>query len=543
MGTLKRASVWAGVLLIPLSLLLGYVGYRDLADASMSRTDAAFGSIQLFFLETQTDLDQPPVALNVARFTAPLSLAIATFAAVLALTGQRIRRALLRWRGRNHVVVIGLSETGVELARALRERGEKVVVLEADAAHPALPDIEDRGALILLGDARQPALLTRCRVDAARQVVVNTGNDSTNVEVCEALTRLVGRTTTVHAAIEDEPLWSVLGRVQVQETRGAATFDFFHADDRKAAAFIDVVDGALDVVPTEVWLSGEGTLAQRVLVRWCQRRLAEGAAVTVHLDRTTYAAVVEPMLTTHRWLESWCTIDPDVPDSCVMGFVCRDGSDGRALSTALLIAAVPHVDRVFVCSTLPSGRAVLDLKGVSDKITLVPAGSAFREPDSFFAHSWIELMAVARHEDYCASERLRGITSRDNPSSVAWDELPESLKDSNRRFAVAVGSVLGDLGAGLVPLERPLGTATMPLDLVQMEALARQEHDRWMEDLVRDGWTFAPGPKDAQRKTHPLLVSWEELDDPEREKDWDSIRAIPRMLARVGYALDVPLAT
>ena len=51
-------------------------------------------------------------------------------------------------------------------------------------------------------------------------------------------------------------------------------------------------------------------------------------------------------------------------------------------------------------------------------------------------------MAMARHEDYCAAERLRGITSRDNPSLVSWDDLPESLKDSNRRFAVAVGSVL-----------------------------------------------------------------------------------------------------
>ena len=124
MGTLNRVSVWLGVILIPLSLLLGYVGYRSLADASMSRTDAAFGAIQLFFMETQTDLDDPPVALNIARFTAPLSLAAATLAAVLAVAGQQIRRAILRWRGRDHVVLIGLSETGTELARALRERDQ-----------------------------------------------------------------------------------------------------------------------------------------------------------------------------------------------------------------------------------------------------------------------------------------------------------------------------------------------------------------------------------------------------------------------------------
>ena len=72
-----------------------------------------------------------------------------------------------------------------------------------------------------------------------------------------------------------------------------------------------------------------------------------------------------------------------------------------------------------------------------------------------------------------------------------------------------------------------------------MEALARQEHDRWIDDLVRDGWTYSSGTKDPGHKTHPLLIGWDDLDEPEREKDRDAIRAIPRMLARVGYALDV----
>ncbi|MGF9755053.1 NAD-binding protein [Microvirga sp. 0TCS3.31] len=540
MGKLNRVSVWLGVVLIPLSLLLGYVGYRSLADASMSRTDAAFGAIQLFFMETQTDLDDPPVALNIARFTAPLSLAAATLAAVLAVAGQQIRRAILRWRGRDHVVLIGLSETGTELARALRERDQKVVVLEADPAHPALPEVQSRGAVVVIGDARQAGQLRRCRVDTAQQVVVTTGHDSINVEVCEVLTHMVSDATTVHAAIDDESLWSVLGRVQVEETSDSGSFDFFHADDRKALAFIDVVDRSLQMTAPAVHLSGEGGLAQRVLVRWCQRRLAEGTRASVHVSPVTYSAVVEPLLATQPWLESLVTTAANLPASCAVGLVCREGSDGTALSAALAVAGERHVTDVFVCSTLPRGRAVLDLKGVSDKIHLVPAGSAFREPESFFGQSWIELMAMARHEDYCAAERLRGITSRNNPSLVSWDELPESLKDSNRRFAVAVGSVLGELGAGLVPLGRPLDPDAIPVSRARMETLAQQEHDRWMNDLVRDGWTYSSGPKDPQRKTHPLLIGWDDLDEPEREKDRDAIRAIPRMLARVGYALDVP---
>lgn len=541
MGTLNRVSVWLGVLLIPLSLLLGYIGYRDLADASMSRTDAAFGAIQLFFMETQTDLDEPPAALNIARFTAPLALAAATLAAVLAVAGQQIRRAVLRWRGKDHVVLVGLSETGTELARALRERDQKVVVLEADPAHPGLAEVQSRGAIVVIGDARTPQLLKRCRVDTAQQVVVTTGSDSVNVEVCEALTHMVSDATTVHAAIDDESLWSVLGRVQVEETSDTGSFDFFHADDRKALAFIDIVDRSVDEMSCAVYLSGEGALARRLLVRWCQRRLAEGRPVAVHVSAPTYSAVVDPLLETQPWLEPLVSVVATVPASCTHGLVVREGADGKALSAALSIAGEAHVLSVFVCSTLPRGRAVLDLKGVTDKIHLVPAGSAFREPESFFAHSWIDLMAVARHEDYCATERLRGITTRENPSLVGWDELPDSLKDSNRRFAVAVGSVLGELGAGLVPLSQPLDPSAMPVSRDRLEVLARQEHDRWMNDLLRDGWTYSSGAKDPQRKTHALLVGWDELDEPEREKDRDAIRAIPRMLARIGYAVDVPV--
>ena len=60
-----------------------------------------------------------------------------------------------------------------------------------------------------------------------------------------------------------------------------------------------------------------------------------------------------------------------------------------------------------------------------------------------------------------------------------------------------------------------------------------------MSALVGDGWTYGQASKDAEAKTHPLLISWDELAEPERQKDRDAIRAIPRMLARVGYEIEL----
>ena len=45
------------------------------------------------------------------------------------------------------------------------------------------------------------------------------------------------------------------------------------------------------------------------------------------------------------------------------------------------------------------------------------------------------------------------------------------------------------------------------------------------------------GPKDTERKLHPLLIRWDDLDEAQREKDREPMRALPQMLAGVGFEL------
>lgn len=44
------------------------------------------------------------------------------------------------------------------------------------------------------------------------------------------------------------------------------------------------------------------------------------------------------------------------------------------------------------------------------------------------------------------------------------------------------------------------------------------QHDAWLADKVRDGWTYGP-VKDADAKTHPCIVPFAELPDFQRKKD------------------------
>jgi RyR domain len=66
--------------------------------------------------------------------------------------------------------------------------------------------------------------------------------------------------------------------------------------------------------------------------------------------------------------------------------------------------------------------------------------------------------------------------------------------------------------------------------------LSEAEHERWMRKLLADGWRWGP-EKDPVRKIHPLLVPWSELADAEKDKDANTIRTLPVLLARAGYAI------
>jgi hypothetical protein len=194
----------------------------------------------------------------------------------------------------------------------------------------------------------------------------------------------------------------------------------------------------------------------------------------------------------------------------------------------------------FVAAKRPRAAVALErLPMRSDRVHLVSAGLPALARD-LFTHSGLEIIARARHADYVHQELSRQGADGGNPSLVEWERLPESLKDSNRRFAQSVGSAVGELGGALRPLTAAPTGADLDLPADRLEELAQREHERWVRDLQRDGWRTTDGAKDPHGKRHPLLVPWESLSEHEREKDRDSVRGLPRMLSLVGYELVMP---
>lgn len=145
-----------------------------------------------------------------------------------------------------------------------------------------------------------------------------------------------------------------------------------------------------------------------------------------------------------------------------------------------------------------------------------------------------EHLARTIHHNYRASQA--GLLSPDSPAMQPWEQLREDLKESNRQQADQIPEKLKVIGYDIRPATG--GKTSKPwLTPEALELLARMEHDRWMKDKLAAGWTYAPPPRDDAKKTHPCLVSWEQLPEAEKDKDRQAVLQIPELLAQAGFEL------
>lgn len=154
------------------------------------------------------------------------------------------------------------------------------------------------------------------------------------------------------------------------------------------------------------------------------------------------------------------------------------------------------------------------------------------EGETGFNPAVIETIARAIHQAYRRAQV--GSLPKDDPSLRPWEALPETLKRSNRDQAAHIVEKVRLIGCTLHP--RQDGGRRFRFRRGEVDALAAIEHERWMAQRLADGW--GPGPvRDVIAKTSPLFVPYAELPEPEKGKDREAVRNIPRLLARAGLRI------
>ena len=67
----------------------------------------------------------------------------------------------------------------------------------------------------------------------------------------------------------------------------------------------------------------------------------------------------------------------------------------------------------------------------------------------------------------------------------------------------------------------------------QVEILAEMEHERWVDERLKDGWVYG-SQRDPDKKISPYLVPWSELTEEVNDWDRNPVRKIPERLESCG---------
>jgi hypothetical protein len=122
---------------------------------------------------------------------------------------------------------------------------------------------------------------------------------------------------------------------------------------------------------------------------------------------------------------------------------------------------------------------------------------------------------------------------------VSFERLPDGVQADNIAAAARIPRVLALVGLAVVIEDHPstLSRAKV-LHAIEsnIELLAECEHDGWMEQKYRDGWSHSL-VRDDEAKRHPSLVQYANLSEDDREKDRDSVRHYADIVEMAGYKI------
>ena len=574
---------WPILLVLGLAaLLLGLIGFTKNGIATgEERTFLDSLYLTLGLLSMVSGSVPGPVSweLQVARFLVP---ALAAYTALLALAmvfTQQSQQVRL-WFMRDHVIICGLGRKGVRLANQFRDIGDKVVVIEADEGNDWIEASRSSGAVVLNGDASDPEMLRKARLNSAKYLISVVVNDSKNAEVAVQAEKLSHEredgalTCSIH--LVDPQLWYLLREKELDIAADSHfRLELFNIFDRGASLLLKThspwaSDQGEHICDKHLVLIGLGKLGQSLIIQaasqWREQRVNADHRLKFKIIDLDAEQKVETLCVRYPNLEEVCEIEPlqmdvrsadfqsaeflyDEGGHCDVDsvYVCMD-NDSLGLRTGLTLYQKirDYNIPVIVRMVEDAGLALLlheedKNKSPYKKLHAFPLLDRTCTPDLILRGTH-ELLARDLHAAYLKgldNEQVEGVGEM---ALSAWEDLPEDTKESNRKQADRIGVILEEHGYHIAPL-----TDWKAADLVfiknkdegidEVEAMALMEHELWCQEMLADDWQSGP-VRSKEQKTHPDLVPWDDLPVEEKEKNKKFIRDLPKILARAGFQVE-----
>ena len=87
---------------------------------------------------------------------------------------------------------------------------------------------------------------------------------------------------------------------------------------------------------------------------------------------------------------------------------------------------------------------------------------------------------------------------------------------------------------------KPVDTSdiSLPEELLALtERIAENVHDVWAAGRIAEGWTYGE-KKDAEKKTTPLLIPYDELPESEKEYVRNTAFETLKLIVKMGYRIE-----
>jgi TrkA family protein len=561
-------------------------------------SDDVYHALALFLPGTGPERAGLPIALDLARYLAPAVAGWAALAGLRALFRDRAQQLWIPFMSK-HVVVCGLGYVGNVFVDHLRDskrdwkqvrrdwatlrwdsahvkatwirtrqalKKTEVVVIEKDSTNPLIELVRKQGVPVIIGDAQHERTLRTAGVQRAARLLAVCDEDAVNSQIIAVAREMAKgrRSGTLHclARIDNPRLCQVLRWQELNVTDDeSSTLDFFNLDETGAWMLLRKFNFINDSQRPHLLVSRLEGLGE-----WLVRQAARSWYDTRTQDVSLYVTVVDDdavervddLKARHPQLEKVCkfiavtTRDRDLqrmptlhahrkaPPLTHAYIAARRDED--ALEAALALRqALDRIDPAIpMVMALSRDHGVARLTGslAEMNIDVFPTLERVCTAD-FVQGGSFEPFAIALHDHW------RQIAGTEEEPEPTWEELDESRRQSSRAAARAMKVKLHSIRCVITPQSDWTQTDfTFDEDSEEFHKLAEQEHARWHNERLADGWHRCDVPttreqqvEQKKQKLSPWLIDYHELPDEIAEYDHEFVRKIPTILASAGFQI------
>ena len=98
------------------------------------------------------------------------------------------------------------------------------------------------------------------------------------------------------------------------------------------------------------------------------------------------------------------------------------------------------------------------------------------------------------------------------------DGIARVAHEAIRAFCASIGQPVQPSWEDAPQWMKEASIAGVRFRIENKSASDSAQHDQWMKEKISDGWVFGER-KDGEKKTHPMLVPYENLPFHEKQKD------------------------